>query len=148
MKQINISFSKKAVFDEVSLKTAYTGAKNTACSDCFSRISTVNDDDEILSCYWKTACGEITDKLRAFLTGCQISDNNFNMILEVSGAYDEALTPWVESDLFDTLVASVTAAWFRLSLPENAGEHELKALTLLQRAYAKLCQRRRPQRNG
>ena len=69
------------------------------------------------------------------------------MTLEVSNAYDDSLSASIKEDLFAAVVKGVIARWFRVTFPEKTGEWWNDSETLLSRAFAKLCFRKRPRRS-
>lgn len=147
MKQIDIEIKKTAVMTEVSLASAYAGAKSGNETRNFSSVATVKEDEALLERFWNDTCGEIASVLKEFVVTAIFSGDSFILRLELSEAYDDVMTPSVESDLFSSLGAGVTARWFEFSLPEKASEWKERSETLLQRAHRKLCYRRRPQRS-
>lgn len=146
MKKLNISFKTASVFDEVSLSTAYTGAKKEGDESDFQRIATVKADDELLWRLWTEVCGEVTDKFRGFLSESSLTKEAFNLCFELSSAHDDCLDSSIESDLFAALCAGVTGKWFGYSCPEKSREWEDKSRILLDRVLTKLCHRKRPRR--
>ena len=159
MKIITLSFSKAEIFQQVALATAYTGAKaeppnnNTNTSDklisagqLFDRVATINSDSSILSTIYTQVCGEVQDKFKTFITAVDTSLEALTLTLELSGAYDDSLTESVKGDIFEAMVAGITAGWFRYSLPSAVTDLENRCSQLLSRAFAKLCHRRKPDR--
>lgn len=148
MQSLTIKILKDAVFTEVSLASAYAGAKSADDSSDFSRVATVSEDSELLKRFWNDACGEVASRLKEFTVAADMSDEGFQIDLELSGSYDSAMTPSVESDLFSSVSSGVTARWFRFTKPEIATDWEDRSNELLLRAYRKLCYRRRPTRRS
>ena len=146
MKFIKIFIAKADVFKEVSLNTAYTGAKSATENGLFDRVATINADSPILSRFWVQACGEVTEKLKGMIVASESFSEALSVSLELSGAYDDSLTPSVEADLSAAIAAGVTARWMRLSFPDKASEWEAQSAHLLHRAFAKLCHRKKPTR--
>lgn len=146
MKNINISIAKAEVFEDVSLSTAYTGAKTDVSKDFFLRVATDKADIDILDRFWRITCSCITEKLKDFIRSSDFSGQSLNLSLELSSAYDEALTPAVEKDLFAFISAAITTRWFTMTFPERASEWETLSSSLLSRVIANLCHRKKPSR--
>lgn len=146
MKILNISIKKAEILEEVALAAAYSGAKTEAAEGFFDRVATIEDDSGILSRFWTLICGRVADKLKNFITASEISGDSLSLTLELSGAYDDTLSPSVKSDLFSAMASGVTAKWFRITFPARAPEWEDQSAELLERALSKLCHRLPPQR--
>lgn len=69
-----------------------------------------------------------------------------SLTLEVSGAFDDSLSPSVATDIFSFLVASVAARWFRITWPGRSGEYLTESENILSEIIRKLYHRRRPVR--
>lgn len=147
MKIISLSLAKSTIIDDVALNCAYTGVKSEDGGNIYERVATLEEDTLILSDFFFEMCGEITDKLKEFIISSDLSDENFNLVLQISGAYDDALTPSVKKDICNSLEAGITARWFQFTYPSRASEWREKSISLLNRSVSKLCQRRRPQRS-
>ena len=143
MKIIKINISKSAIFKDVSLNTVYAEAGNASDS---TRIQTIDDDKSYLDRAFSEIVGWITDRLRQFLQDYKSIDGDVQFILEVSGSYDDSLTPTVESDLREAIAAGVTAAWFRFTCPSLVKEWQELRETILTRVISKLCYRKKPVR--
>lgn len=146
MKYIEFSIDKADTLDNVSLNTAYTGAKAEDSQGIYDRVATVDEDNRLLSGFWKNACGQLLDTLRTFVYASDLSDTAFHLTLEVSGNYDDNLTGSLCDDIAATLAAGVTARWFTFTASAKAPEWEEQGRRLLQRVVSKLCHRKRPVR--
>ena len=145
MKKILLKFNKNAIMEEVGMTSAYLGAKSgEEEGKSFLKIATIEADRDLLDRFWVEMTGRIADKLKNVIKSNSLSETDFEMELEVSGAYDESLTPSVERDLYASLVAWVTARWLRYTFPDRANEWEAEANSLLERAFCKLCYRKKP----
>lgn len=146
MKEILISISKKEVFDEVSLKTAYTGVKTEAEKGFYDRVATVEADKELLERLLTESFGALTDALREFIKRADFEEASIALTLEVSGSYDDTFTPSLKNDLFSAVAADVAQRWFRFSYAEKAEELKEEKNMFLKRAVSKLCHRSKPKR--
>lgn len=148
MKNININIDKSIIFRDVSLNSAYAGAKNTSENGFFERVATIEADEELLSHFWTDMCGLITDRLRAFVTSAEQKEDSLHLTLEVSGSYDDSLTPSVISDLFAAMTAGISARWFSFTFPQQTTDWKIQSNELLNRVIGKLCHRKRPTRSS
>ena len=146
MNSLSISISRAGVMTEVSLASAYAGAKSRDETVPFERVATISEDGEFLSRFWNDSCGEVATVLKEFVSVAEFAGDVFRLELELSGSYDAAMTPSVEKDLFSSVTAGVIARWFRFTCPGSAPEWEERSAMLLARAHRKLCQRRPPRR--
>ena len=146
MKKYEISIKKDEILEEVSLNTAYTGAKTGDIPGTFDKVATIEGDHRLLGKIWGWVCGEVIEKVREFIADSESAENELKIILEMSEAFDSSLFPSVVSDMKAAVAAGVSARWFGYSFPEKAGEWEGLFERLLQRAFSKLCHRRKPHR--
>lgn len=146
MKEIEIIFNKAKILDEVSLNSEYVGSKSTEPDDIYDRIATVEADTLLLSRFLAEMYGNVTEKLREFISKSGSAGEDFTLTLELSNAYDDSLTHSVKEDLFTAVAKGVAARWFRFTMPDRATEWLNESEALLTRAHTKLCFRRKPLR--
>lgn len=146
MKNFKIYLAKDNILRNISLITAYAGAKTEGNSSLYERVATVEADDALLSRFWMESCGEITEKLRGLITASRCEDSCFELTIDLSEAFDESQFPTIESDLEAALTNGMAARWFRFTIPLRAQEWAHDAETLLQRAFTKLYSRKKPVR--
>lgn len=146
MKNISIFITKIKIMEEVAINSAYAGAKSSREKGFFDKVATIPEDIAILSRFWTEMCGIVSRRFKEFIVTSSLDNEALSISLEVSGSFDDSLSPSVIEDIREALVAGVTSRWFRYTLPNRAPEWEEQAETLLSSAYSKLCQRRRPLR--
>lgn len=132
--------------ESVALATAYTGAKSVD-DNAYDRVATVDADASLLNSCWDKVCGRVAEKLQPFLSSSETGEEEFTLNLEVSGAYCDSLTPSVNSDLQACLTSGIIAEWFRFACPTKTPEWETESHCLLNRAFSKLCSRKKPRRS-
>ena len=108
---IILSISKSAVFKEVGQTTSYTGAKMEADANAFERISTVDEDQPELGRFWDESRAEVAQAFIRMLVseGMAEDGDTYQLELNVSVAFDNALLPGMELGLFSYFVQSITA---------------------------------------
>lgn len=154
MKKVEITVKKSDVYADVGLTTSYTGAKGPAGSDGmptaadYQRVATREEDERLLTHYWTDAASELTERLKGFVTEADFTGDALRLGLEVSGGYDEGMTPVVEASVRSYMSSAVSASWFRIADPGKAGEYERDAARFLTQAERQLYHRKAPSRRG
>ena len=146
MKEILININKKEILDEVSLNTAYAGAKTQGEAGIFERVAAIEADEALLSKFWLEMTGQLAETLQGFIKSAEHSQTALKLNLETSGAYDESLTPSLVEDVKAALAAGITQRWFTYTLPSRAEEFCRNSELLLKRIISKLCHRKKPVR--
>ena len=148
MKTIIINIKRGDVLAEVGRITAYTGVKSDDSDSgaLFERVATVEEDAELFARYWRDACAIVAERLKQFVGGAGFGREELSLNLEVSGAFDDSLSPSVETAVFSVIAALLSARWFRLSMKEKAEEWEEEASRLLAEIERMLFHRRAPRR--
>lgn len=147
MKNLIISIALSSIIDDVSLNSAYAGAKSNDDGSLFSRVATISDDRTLLSKFLTETCGMVTDRLKEFIVSSSLDSSNFSLKLEISNAFDESLAPFIKDDIHSAIVSGVIYRWFRFTFPDRAEEWKNQSVCLLSSALSKLCQRRKPVKN-
>lgn len=150
MKIIRIDINRSEVEAELSRITAYTGVKGTPGGSVeeVDRIATVDADSALLHRYWHNAAGILAEQLKEFITSADTGGSEMKITLEVSGAYDDSLTPSVKEGLFSFVVSSMAKRWFLITCPEKAAEWDAESTRLLREIASKLYFRRKPKRKS
>lgn len=148
MKTLEINISRTDIDRELSKITAYTGVKSPIATDLktFDRIATVDEDAALLDRYWQTAANTLADRLKDFITAYLIGNDSLALTLEVSGAFDDSLTPSIAGDIRDYMTADMLRAWFAITLPDRVSDWHSEADRLLRDLSRKLHHRRPPRR--
>lgn len=146
MKIIDIEITIIAVMEAVAQSTAYAGVKCGDRAEFYDKVATVEEDENFLLKFFSETCGEIIDSLKEFLKTSVLNNEKLVLTLELSGAYDEALTPSVTEDIKKSIVAGIAGKWFQYTYPARALEWIENSNRLMVRARSKLCQRKRPVR--
>lgn len=148
MKEIIIKINRNEVFDEVSLKTAYTAAKSEDGNGNFDRVATIDADESLLSRFWRDICGFATDHLSYFVKTFSISSDLFSLTFELSNAFNETETSAITNDIIAALATGITEKWMLVASPSHAPEFATQTLSILDRILSRFCQRRRPTRKN
>lgn len=145
--EITLSISKAAVMREVAVTTAYTGAKMEDDENALHRISTVDEDENHLERFWEESRADVCQELIGLVTfeGMR-GDGSYELMLEVSKSFDEALLPSMRLSLFSYFIQNIAAKWYVYTNKGEAGGYADKAATLLDDIHRKAVYKKRPTR--
>ena len=140
-----LTVDKNKVYEEVAKTTHYTG-KKTEEGQSFERISTTEQDYEMLERFWSeskdTACNSMMKKLLSETE----ADGRYAITLELSGSFDEALADSMERSLFSFFVMNITAKWYTLANKEEAAGYAQEAATYMDDVKRKAYYKKKPVR--
>lgn len=136
---------------EVAITTAYTGGKMDNDENALHRISTVDEDENHLERFWEESRADICQELIGLvafegMTGDTISKPRYELRLDVSNAFDEALLPSMRLSLRSFFVHNIVAKWYIYTNKGEAGDYADKATTLLDDVHRKAVYKKRPTR--
>lgn len=145
--EITLSINKEDVMREVAVTTAYTGAKMEGDAKAVDRIPTVDEDESHLERFWEECRADICQELIGLVAYEGIrSRPQYELRLEVSRSFDEALLPSMRLSLFSYFVQGIVAKWYVYSNKPEAGAYADKAATLLDDIHRKAVYKKRPTR--
>ena len=168
--EITLSISKEDVMQEVSVTTAYTGGKMDDDENALHRISTVDEDETHLERFWEEGRADICQELIGLVTfegmvSSKIKPSDpipvetagiappviaikphYELRLDVSKSFDEALLPSMKLSLFSYFVQSIVAKWYVYTNKKEAGDYADKASTLLDDIHRKAVYKKKPTR--
>lgn len=151
MKTIILEVARSDIEGKVAQTTAYLGWKSPGeegRGELLDRVATVDGDAAMLSGFIAEGYASAVERLKGFVADAAFSEDNVRLMLEVSGAYDDSVTPTLATGFRSFLVATVMAGWLRLSFPDKAEEWEKEAQRLLFTMERNLYHRRRPCRRA
>lgn len=139
---------------EVGITTAYTGGKMDSDAKAYQRISTVDEDESHLERFWEESRADLSQELIglvAYEGGSSRAEGpvpqaDYEVRLEVSKSFDEALLPSMRQSLFSFFVHNIAAKWYVYTNKGEAGEYADKASTLLEDIHRKAVYKKRPTR--
>lgn len=173
--EITLSINKNDVMREVAVTTAYTGGKMSNDENALLRISTVDEDENHLERFWEESRADICQELIGLVSfegmvkngisikpiepiessqpttaiispGGSIQQSHYELRLDVSKSFDEALLPSMQLSLFSYFVQSIVAKWYVYTNKGEAGEYADKATTLLDDIHRKAVYKKKPTR--
>lgn len=172
--EVKLQIAKAEVMKEVAVTTAYTGGKMAdEDSKAPSRISTVDEDEKHLERFWEECRADLCRELMGLVTfegivadaggrqpgggtiivkpKAQIEvtvepNDSYEVRLDVSNSFDEALLPSMKLNLFSYFVQGIAAKWYVYTNKKEAGEYADKAATLLDDLHRKALFKKRPTR--
>lgn len=158
---------------EVAVTTAYTGGKMSNDENALLRISTVDEDENHLERFWEESRADICQELIGLVSfegmvkngisikpiepfessqpttatissEGSIQQSHYELRLDVSKSFDEALLPSMQLSLFSYFVQSIVAKWYVYTNKGEAGEYADKATTLLDDIHRKAVYKKKP----
>ena len=144
--EITLSVSKSAVFNEVAQTTSYTGAKMDDDANAYERISTVDEDQHELQRFWDESRAEIAQTFIRMLSSEGMDGDTYNLVLNVSVSFDEALLPGMQLGLFSYFVQSITAKWYVYANKKEAGDFADRGSAILDEVKEKAFYKKKPVR--
>lgn len=170
--EIALSINKEDVMREVAVTTAYTGGKMENDENALHRISTVDEDENHLERFWEESRADICQELIGLVTfegmvssiikpanplspiqpvanaaaPVILPSKHYELRLDVSKSFDDALLPSMRLSLFSYFVQSIVAKWYVYTNKGEAGEYADKAATLLDDIHRKAVYKKKPTR--
>lgn len=159
--EITLSIDKREVMREVAITTAYTGGKMDTDANAAERIATVDEDESHLERFWEESRADICQELIGLVSyegmvkavvvkpreeGSKTPGEHYELRLEVSKSFDEALLPSMRLSLFSYFVQSIAARWYVYTNKGEAGEYADKAATMLDDIHRKAVYKKKPTR--
>lgn len=144
--QITLTISKPAVMREVAQTAEYTGDKMTGDDGAYDRIRIVDENSTELNRFWDECRSEIAQSFARMLVSESMSGDNYNLVLEVSSAFDTALQPSMTLGLFSYFVQSIAGRWYVYSNKGEAGAYADRGSALLEEVREKAFFKKKPAR--
>lgn len=157
--EITLSIQKEDVMKEIAVTTAYTGGKKD--EEALHRISTVDEDEAHLERFWEESRADLCQELIGLVTFEGMVNNittkpidpptlqtfqHYELRLDVSKSFDEALLPSMQLSLFSYFVHSIVAKWYIYTNKDEAYDYADKASTLLDDIHRKAVYKKKPTR--
>ena len=158
--EITLSINKEDVMQEIAITTAYTGGKMDNDENALHRISTVDEDENHLERFWEESRADICQELiglvsfegmvsilpsQAAVPPINLK-SHYELRLEVSKSFDEALLPSMRLSLRSFFVHNIVAKWYIYTNKGEAGDYADKAATLLDDIHRKAVHKKKPTR--
>lgn len=146
--EITLSVSQSAVFNEVAQTTSYTGAKMDDDSNAYERISTTDENLPELKRFWDESRAEVAQTFIRMLCseGMSSDGDTYNLVLNVSVAFDNALLPGMQLGLFSYFVQNITAKWYVFTNKKEAVEFASVGKNILAEIKEKAFFKKKPTR--
>ena len=149
MKNIVLEVARSEIERQVADSTAYLGLKSPSSEErgeLVERVATIADDVRLVDGFVTDAYALLLERLKEFVAGSEVGEGEIRVILEVSEAYDEAMTPTIKKCFRGYVVSFVMARWLRLVYPDKASEWEAEAALHLSTMERNLYHRTKPKR--
>lgn len=145
--QITLTISKSGVMSEVAQTTDYTGAKIVGDNDAYERISTVDEDEDELERFWRESRADVAQTFVSLLVSEEMDETDadkYNLVLNVSGAFETAQLPSMEIGLFSSFVNSIVGKWFAYTNKGESGSYSDRGSALLEDVREKAFYKKKP----
>lgn len=146
--EITLTISKSAVMTEVAQTTSYTGDKMVGDEGAYDRISTVDENEPELRRFWNESRAEVAQTFKTLLKGegMNAADaDQYDLILDVSEAFDPALLPGMELGLFSYFVQNIVGKWYVYTNKGEAGAYSDRGAVLLGEVREKAFYKKKPE---
>lgn len=146
--EITLSISQSEVFTEVAQTTSYTGAKMDDDANAYERIFTTDEDKNQLKRFWDESRAEVAQTLIRVLSSESMAKDGdtYNVVLNLSCAFDTALQPGMQLGLFSYFVQSIAAKWYVFTNKKEAGDYADRATAILEEVKEKAFFKKKPVR--
>lgn len=146
--EITLSVKQSEVFKEVAQTTSYTGAKMDDDANAYERILTVDEDQSELKRFWDESRAEVAQMFIRMLVSEGMADDGdtYNLVLNVSVAFDKALLPGMQLGLFSYFVQNITGKWYVFTNKKEAGEFTDRGSAILEEVKEKAFFKKKPVR--
>lgn len=146
--EVTLSISQSEVFKEVAQTTSYTGAKMDEDESAYDRIFTTDEDKKELQRFWDESRAEVAQTFIRMLSSEGMGDDGdtYNLVLNVSVAFDNALLPGMQLGLFSYFVQSITAKWYVFTNKKEAGDYADRGSAILEEVKEKAFFKKKPTR--
>lgn len=151
METITIQVFKDDVYEEVAKATDYTGSKLIdGDQGARDRILAADDDLAELSRFWEESVAAVNENFKEMLVSGStkpiLDKTGYEARIEVSVAFDKALTESVQSTLRSFFIASIIGQWFKFANKGEAADYFTQAAEMLDTAERLLYSRKKPKR--
>lgn len=146
--EITLTISQSAVLDEVSQTSSYTGTKKDSDEKAYDRIRTTEEDKSELLRFWNECRAEVAQTFIRMLVqeGMAEDGDTYDLVLNVSVAFDRALLPSMQLGLFSYFVQSIAAKWYMYSNKEESGAYADVGKAILDEVKRKALYKKKPVR--
>ena len=134
--------------EEVARTTSYTGSKMDGDANAYERMVTVDEDQGELQRFWDESRAEVAQTFIRMLVseGMAADGDSYELVLNVSVAFDKALLPGMQLGLFSYFVQNITGKWYIFSNKKEAGAFSERGRALLEEIKEKAFYKKGPVR--
>lgn len=146
--EITLTISKGDVLAEVAQTSSYTGDKMVGDDGAYDRISTVDENESELQRFWNESRAEVAQTFKTLLKseGMNADDaDQYDLVLNVSEAFDTALLPGMELGLFSYFVQNIVGKWYVYCNKGEAGAYSDRGAVLLGEVREKAFYKKKPE---
>ena len=150
---MNISVSKKEIFNEVEKRTSLEGA---VLPDKYDLLYASERKGDLLNSYWIEGCTAAVQLFKRYLKGETVShslteydvDEVLSIEAEMPARFNTLLEGSVETDIKMMIACGVMAGWIKVVSPESAEKYEEEGNEYAESVRVKLLYRSEPHSNS
>lgn len=144
--EVVLTVDRRGVYDEVAKTTEYTGAKMDD-ELAYETVSTTEEDEVMLERFWDECKSALCNSLKRMLVKEEETKNGvYELTLELSSAFNNALTQSMQRSLFSFFVMNITAKWYAFTNKGEATGYATQAATCIEDIMRKALFKRKPER--
>lgn len=143
-----LTISKRDVMDEVKQRTSYSGIK-MGDQNALDRIGTIDEDEIELDRFWEECRSDVAQAFIRLLKSEGMNSNDadkYNVSLNVSESFDDALLPSMELGLFNFFVQSIVTRWFMFTNKQEVESNAKIGMSILDDVRQKAFYKKLPSR--
>ena len=144
--EVTFKIDKAEALKEVRRLTAYMGSRKQGDEGAYVRISATDSDADMLEQFWKAACSAVTEQFKHYAKSVEVSDEGYDVTMEMSELYDTNLNESIKSGLLGMIVHIIVSKWFKITSPEDEAKYAAEAAGYMADIERKIYHRKRPTR--
>lgn len=145
--EITLTISQKAVMDEVAQTAEYTGAKmGDEGGQAYERIGITEENLPELMRFWDECRAEVAQTFIRLLKSEGMDGDDYNLTLNVSVAFDDALIPSMQLGLFSYFVQNIASKWYVYTNKAEAAGYADAGTAILEEVREKAFYKKKPER--
>ena len=146
---MNISVSKKEIFNEVEKRSSLEGS---ILPDRYDGVWANADRGALLDSYWVEGCEAVVQLLKKYITSSTVehtlntydSDEKFTVSATMSSRFNTLLEGSIATDIKMLIACNVLARWLEVSVPEASVKYKEESAGYSEELRAKLLYRISP----
>lgn len=146
--EIKLQVKKSDIYKEVAKTTGYVGSKMQGDDTAYKRISTTDENQELLTRFWDESRAVAVAALKGLVSSESMGSDGdtYTITLALSSMFDTALQASMQLSLRSFFVQSIVAKWFVLTNKGEVEQYSTQASALLEDVREKAFHKKAPTR--